>query len=431
MIIPSINCNIIFVRLFVSGMAFHITMVTLVILGMMGSEVKAAEVSEHTQQLARANNAFALHLYSATRATHPDQNLFFSPLSVSTALGMTHLGARGTSSAQMSEVLRFNLLEEEHLHASFKQLNALLYESSNKYTLKSANKLFGKAGADFLQEFLDNTGNFYNSAFEAVKDFAAPETRTMINDWVAKETEDKIQNLFPDGVLNSLTQLVLVNAIYFKSNWVKSFNRDDTEPGVFRMKEETAHLPMMFKNGEVMMTDDKKRKCFVLEMPYDGEDLSMLAILPWDDDGLANVEDQLSMEVLDFWDSDLEPENAMYWVPRFKLEDTFSLSSILQSMGMADAFDATKADFSGMTGDQSLHISEVIHKAFVEVNEEGTEAAAATGVSMVKRSISKSYRLKFDHPFLFLIRDRRTKAVLFLGRLVDPPHDTRVNHQEL
>ncbi|XP_054771386.2 leukocyte elastase inhibitor-like isoform X2 [Lytechinus pictus] len=410
---------------------FHIATAILLSLVMMGSRVNSTEVSEHTMKLARANNEFAVNLYKALSETHPDQNLFFSPLSVSTALGMTHLGARGTSSKQMREVLRFDLLEEEHLHASFKQLNALLYESSSKYTLKSANKLFGKAGAEFLQEFLDNTSNFYNSALEAVKDFAAPEARKGINDWVAKETENKIQNLIPDGILNSLTELVLVNAIYFKSTWDQAFDNESTKSGVFKMEQETAHLRMMQKEGEPMMTDDKTRRCFVLEMPYDGNDLSMLAILPWDDDGLERVEEQLTMEALDFWDSDLEPEQAMYWFPRFKLEDTFSLSSILQSMGMTDPFEGGKADFSGITGDQSLHISEVIHKAFVEVNEEGTEAAAATGVTMMKRSLGKRYRLRFDHPFLFLIRDRRTKAVLFLGRLVDPPHETRVPHEEL
>ncbi|XP_041482669.1 leukocyte elastase inhibitor-like isoform X1 [Lytechinus variegatus] len=410
---------------------FHIAAAMLLSLVMMGSRVNSTEVSEHTMKLARANNEFAVNLYKALSETHPDQNLFFSPLSVSTALGMTHLGARGTSSKQMREVLRFDLLEEEHLHASFKQLNALFYESSSKYTLKSANKLFGKAGAEFLQEFLDNTGNFYNSAFEAVKDFAAPEARKGINDWVAKETENKIQNLIPDGILNSLTKLVLVNAIYFKSTWDQAFDNESTKSGVFKMDQETAHLRMMHKEGEPMMTDDKTRKCFVLEMPYDGNDLSMLAVLPWDDDGLEQVEEQMTMEALDFWDSDLEPEQAMYWFPRFKLEDTFSLSSILQSMGMTDPFESGKADFSGITGDQSLHISEVIHKAFVEVNEEGTEAAAATGVTMMKRSLGKRYRLRFDHPFLFLIRDRRTKAVLFMGRLVDPPHETRVPHEEL
>lgn len=412
------------------GMTFQVILV-LMIVGMMGSKVKSTEVSKHIKALARANNAFAVNLYQTLMKSHDGQNLFFSPMSISTALGMTHLGARGTSSEQISEVFCFNLLEESRLHESFKQLNSLLYGSAAKYTLKAANKLYGKMGEHFLQEFLDGMDNFYESAFEGIADFASPEARTKINDWVAKQTEGKISDLIPPGVLNSLTRLVLVNAIYFKGKWAKPFDAEETQPGPFKLPQEAIKLHMMMKSGKVQMTDDKTRRCFVLELPYEDKDLSMLAILPWDDDGLQHLEEQLSEEVLDFWDSDLEEESANILFPRFKLEDDFSLSSTLKSMGMGDPFDAAKANFAGITGDQSLHISEVLHKAFVEVNEEGSEAAAATVVTLSKRSLGKRYRLDFDHPFLFLIRDRRTKAVLFMGRMVDPPLDIRVNHDEL
>ena len=392
-----------------------------------------SSVNEHTHRLAKSNNAFAIHLYETLRDANQSENLFFSPLSISTAMAMTHLGAKGTSSSQIAEVLRFNRLEEWRLHHSFKELNSLLFGSDNKYVLRAANKLYGKAGYDLAQDFLDGTRQFYDSVFESVADFTDPSAIENINDWVSQQTEGRIQDLIAPGALDALTRLILVNAVYFKGQWATQFDPEDTEPGVFKMKhDETAMVNMMQLKGKFQLSDDKVRKCFVLELPYDGKDLSMLAVLPWEDDGLASVESQLTEDVLDFWDSDLEEEKVNIQFPRFKLEDQFSLSTSLASMGMSDPFVRGKANFEGISGDKSLFISEVLHKAFVEFNEEGTEAAAATAVRIATRSLgSRPFWLNFDHPFMFLIRDRRTEAVLFMGRVVDPPHSSRVSRDEL
>ncbi|XP_072179986.1 leukocyte elastase inhibitor-like isoform X1 [Diadema setosum] len=398
----------------------------------MESGVKSTEVSDQVKNLAQANNEFSVHLYQTLQGTHEGQNLFFSPLSISTALAMTHLGARGNSLAQLSKVLRFDKMEESKLHDSFRELNSLLYKSAGSYVLRGANKLYGKAGVKFVQEFLDSTKAFYGSALEAVEDFTDPAVQARINDWVSQQTEGKIRDLISPDHVNTLTKLILINAIYFKGKWDKPFEPEDTEPGTFRKPHEAVLMDMMSQSGWFQISDDKTRKCFVLEMPYVDKDLSMLAVLPWETDGLASVEAQLSQEVLDFWDGDLMREKAEITFPRFKLEDTFSLPATLAAMGMTDPFSATLANFEGISGDRSLFISEVIHKSFIEVNEEGSEAAAATAVHMMARSIApRPYELKFDHPFMFLIRDRRSKAVLFMGRIVDPPHDSQVQRDEL
>ena len=353
------------------------------------------------------------------------KNLFFSPLSISTAIAMTHLGARGDTATQIAEVFRFNQVEGD-LHQAFKDMNAMVYQAQENYKLRAANKLYGKSGYHFVQSFMENAIAYYDSAVEAVDNFSSPSAAKSINDWVSKKTEGKITNLIAPGMLDSLTRLVLVNAIYFKGDWASKFKPRLTKKDAFKVNDSRKTVPvnLMFQSGKFLLAIDEKNDCLVLEMPYKGNELSMMIILPQQDAGLPKLETNLSSEVLASWRSKLQWRPVNIFMPKFKLEAQFLLKDKLQKMGMTDAF-CIKANFEGISGDRELYVSSVIHKAFVDVNEEGSEAAAATAVVVRSRCArprdpEKPIEFRADHPFLFMIRHRRTQAILFAGRLMDP-----------
>ena len=380
--------------------------------------------AKNMDQLAAANSSFAINLYNEVK-DGGGENLFFSPLSISTAIAMTHLGARGDTATQIAEVFRFNQVEGD-LHQAFKDMNAMVYQAQENYKLRAANKLYGKSGYHFVQSFMENVIAYYDSAVEAIDDFSAPSAAKSINDWVSKKTEGKITDLIAPGILNSLTRLVLVNAIYFIGNWASKFKPRLTKKDVFKVidSRETVPVNLMFQSGKFLLAIDEKNDCLVLEMPYKGYELSMMIILPQQNAGLPKLEANLSIEVLASWGSKLRSRPVNIFMPKFKLEAQFLLKDKLQKIGMTDAF-GSKANFEGISGDRELYVSSVIHKAFVDVNEEGSEAAAATAVVRhsfyhMPRDPEKPIEFRADHPFLFMIRHRLTQAILFVGRLMDP-----------
>ncbi|XP_041468999.1 leukocyte elastase inhibitor A-like isoform X2 [Lytechinus variegatus] len=383
--------------------------------------------SEQLLQLSGANNAFAIYLYQTLRDERGGRNLFFSPLSISTALAMTQLGARGDTASQIANVFRFNQADLRQLHGTFKELNSLLYKPDSGYKLHAANKLYGKSGYNFVRSFLEGTASYYGAAIEAVDDFADPTTTKSINDWVSKQTEGKIKDLIAPGVLDALTRLVLVNAIYFNGAWESKFLPGNTSQDSFKVLDERRIVQMnvMFQMGKFNLAKDKSNDCLVLELPYRGQSLSLLIALPNKDDGLDKLESNLSTKTFQSWDKGLQSTLVHVMLPKFKLEAEFQLADTLKVMGMPDAFDKDRANFEGIAGDKDLYISAVIHKAFVDVNEEGSEAAAATAV-MVMLGCSmpakpkKPILFRADHPFLFIIRHRLTKSVIFMGRMMDP-----------
>jgi len=369
--------------------------------------------------LASGNNAFALDLYAKLRTG--EGNLFFSPYSISTALAMTYAGARGETERQMAGVLHFDLPQSELHPALGAMVNDLNARGKKGYQLVVANALWGQKGYRFLTEFLGLTRTHYGAGLNEV-DFAraADAARKTINAWVEKQTRDKIRDLIKPGVLGSLTRLVLTNAIYFKGDWASQFKERSTRDEPFTMLDgKQVHVPIMNQTTEFryMETDSFQ----ALEMPYVGEELSIVVFLPRKTDGLPAFEQSLSADNLTTWLSRLRKRKVLVGFPRFKMTSSFELADVLKAMGMATAFTGA-ADFSGMTGGKDLHISNVIHKAFVEVNEEGTEAAAATAVVMRLTAAlpepTPSFRA--DHPFLFLIRDNKTHSILFLGRVLNP-----------
>lgn len=363
------------------------------------------------------NNRFALDLYARLREA--EGNLFASPFSVSTALAMTSAGAAGRTAEEMAAVL--HLPEDAAArHRAFGALIASLDTGAGLggYRLSIANRLWAQAGFPFLETFLATTRDHYRAALGTV-DFSrdAEGARGAINAWVEEKTEGRIEDLMPRGSVTADTRLVLANAIYFKGRWAAPFDRDLTHSGPFHVGPgRTVEVPLMRRHGTFRAA--WAEGLAVLELPYEGADLSMLVILPDAEDGLPEVEGRLSPEAVDAWIGALRERGLVVTFPRFRVTSAFSLNAILAALGMPSAFDPDAADFSGMDGRRDLVIQAVVHKGFVEVNEEGTEAAAATGVSV--GAVSAPLMFIADHPFLFLIRDNVTGSLLFIGRVVDP-----------
>jgi serine protease inhibitor len=365
----------------------------------------------------QGNIDFAFDLYQRLRKA--EGNLFFSPFSISTALAMTYAGARRDTEVQIAQALHF-LLGQGQLHPSFASLEAKLGDIGSKghIKLRVANTLWPQKGYALLEEFLALTKQHYGVLITPVDYGNAEAARHIINSWAEGKTEGKIKDLIPPGMLNVLTRLVLVNAIYFKGNWASQFDRNLTRDAPFWVTpDEQVQVPMMTQKYEFRYGECDGLQ--VLELPYSGDDLSMIVFLPTERDGMAKLEESMTEENLRRWIRNLWKTEVMVFLPSFEMTFPFRLDDTLISMGMVDAF-SKKADFSGMDGSKELYIGAVLHKAFVAVNEEGTEAAAATAIIPCKEPLSSPPVFRADHPFVFLIRENSTGSILFLGRVLNP-----------
>jgi serpin B len=413
-----------------------------------GLGIAASAQPAQTNSLVEGNTAFALDLYGHLSKT--PGNVFFSPFSISTCLAMTYAGARSDTKMQMRQVLRFNQ-NDLRLHSSFSELQQRLIgtkeergpqltalspellaqlndaEKQKGMRLEIANALWTQKGEPFLPAFLNIAANDYQADLKQA-DFKTDADAVMrqINGWVAQKTVDKIQNILLPDDLDASSRLVLVNAIYFKDNWSSPFKKAATSAQPFHLSTNSqvkTSLMLHWDNVNYTENDDLQ----ALELPYIGEQ-SMVILLPRQIDGVAHFESQLNPACLDHLLAQMTAQRVRIELPRFKLESRFELEHTLPEMGMTDAFIAQKADFSGINGVRrgnatSLYISHVIHKAWIEVTEEGTEAAAATALSVAVGSAApQAPRLVFraDHPFIFLIRDRISGSLLFIGRMADP-----------
>jgi serpin B len=384
------------------------------------SEVSQADVTT----LVSGNSVFAFDLYQALR--EDDGNIFYSPYSISLALAMAYAGARGETAQQMADTLQF-VLSQDHLHPAFNSLDLELSErgegargkDEEGFRLNIVNAIWGQKDYQFLSTFLDLLAENYGAGLRTL-DFAnAPEeSRLTINNWVSDQTEGRIEDLIPQGLIDILTRLVLTNAIYFNAAWQYPFSEEVTRDGSFYLlngKEVT--VPMMSQTELLGYAEGDSYQA--VELPYDGGELSMVIFLPQDSHFEA-FEEALDAQRLDAIVKDLESRQVALTMPRFEFESRFSLKEILAAMGMPIAF-SEGADFSGMTGGHDLFISEVVHKAFVSVDEAGTEAAAATAVIMTLTALPPApVEVNINRPFIFLIRDIETETILFVGRIVNP-----------
>ncbi len=385
-------------------------------------ETPAAESYNAIPALSQGNLAFALDLYQQLHGQ--SGNLFYSPFSISLALAMTYAGAQNATESQMAQTLHFDLPQDQ-LHAALNALALTLEERQGSaeqpgFKLNVANALWGQDGFAFQPEFLDTLALNYGAGMQAVDFSRSEEARQTINDWVADQTEEKIKDLIPEGALNALTRLVLTNAIYFNAAWLTPFDANETRQDSFDLLDGSeVQVPMMRQTESFGYLEAEDYQA--VELFYEGRQLSMVILLP-DEEQFESFDASLDDETLQSILAGLEMQRLDLSMPKFKVESSFGLAKTLADMGMADAFDVTKADFSGMTGQPDLYITDVVHKAYVDVNEEGTEAAAATGVVMGLKSMptGEPIQVKIDRPFLFLIRDVETGTILFMGRVVQP-----------
>jgi len=374
---------------------------------------------EGVARIAKANNQFALDLFSQIRKRTREENIFFSPFSITTALTMTYEGARGKTAAEMESVLHITKRLELR-RPNFASLINELNRKDRKYTLAVANALWAQKDYRFLKEYFQVVERYYGGKVTNI-DFVhrTEKARRKINDWVEDKTEKKIKNLIPKGALTDLTRLVLTNAIYFKGNWLQKFDKKLTREEDFHtLSGEKVKVPMMNLTGDKARFDYAEVEGVqILRLPYEGGDLSMLILLP-EKGRIKELEDSLDLEKLREWRNMLRNRKVNVYLPRFKLKTKYFLAKILVAMGMTSAFGA--ADFSGMDGTKNLFISKVIHQGFINVDEEGTEAAAATGVVMEFVAVRETPVFRADHPFLFLIQHKSSGSILFLGRLGNP-----------
>ncbi|MFC1894124.1 serpin family protein [Chloroflexota bacterium] len=374
--------------------------------------------------LVDGNSAFAFDLYQALKDS--DDNMFYSPYSISLALAMTYAGARGETEQQMADTLHF-ILSQNHLHPAFNSLDIELSQrgegaegrDGEGFRLNIVNAIWGEKDYEFLAEFLDVLAENYGAGLRILDFVKSPEdSRITINKWVSDQTEDRIKDLIPQGAIDSLTRLVLTNAIYFNAAWQFPFREDATADGTFYLLDNGEIVVPMMKQTESFgyaEGDD----CQAVELPYDGQELSMVILLPRSGQFEA-FEDSISYQSVQGIISDLESRDVNLTIPKFEFESEFGLAQTLAGMGMPVAFSAN-ADFSGMTGNRDLSIAEVIHKSFVSVDEAGTEAAAATAVIMkLTATPGMPVDVTIDRPFIFLIRDIETGAILFIGRVLNP-----------
>lgn len=381
--------------------------------------VSAADQAEVT----KGNNAFALDLYGHLR--EQKGNLFFSPESISTAFAMADGGARGQTAAEMARVFHFTLPADQ-LHPAMGALLADMNAPHPGYDLHVADALWAQQDARFLPSYLSLMQSDYGADFHRVDFKTQPEAvRGAINRWVEQQTNNRIQNLIGPGVLTPMTRLVLTNAIYFKGTWRNPFEKGATQDGEFHLSAaQTATAPLMHRTGAYHYYDGGAFQ--ELELPYEGDDLAMVVLLPKQTDGLPALEQRFTAAAAQQWIDELAPAHkVIFTLPRFTMTQQFELSGTLSAMGMPQAF-TPAADFSGMTGKPEFSISAAIHKAFIDVNEEGTEAAAATSTVMVATAMLRPAQepppiiFRADHPFLFMIRDTKTGGILFMGRVEDP-----------
>lgn len=383
-----------------------------------GLAAEIAQAGEKSNPLAEANTAFAFDLYAQLRGA--EGNLFISPLSISSAMAMVYAGAAGATAPEMAAALHFPS-DASKAHAGFEALLDSLHESAESGgRLEIANALWADEHYNFREDYIALLEKHYRARADEV-DFRnkTEKARQTINAWVAEHTNDKIAELLKPGVLTGDTRLVLTNAVYFKSRWLTPFHKDATEEGPFHGP--SGDVPAFFMRSGGKYPYAEHGDCQIVELPYAGETTSMVIILPKSAGGLDKVEAQLEAEWFAQATKKLRARQVHLAIPRFTDGYACRLEKTLADLGMKTPFTA-RADFSGMDGTRELFLSAVVHETFIEVNEEGTEAAGATGAAVATTSMPAEPPVEFraDHPFIYLIRHRPTGTILFLGRLTEP-----------
>lgn len=377
--------------------------------------------------LSQSNNDFAIDVFKLLVSDREKQNTFLGPFSLYNALAMTYAGAEGNTAKEMERVLNITS-SGQNIHNKFKTTLENMHKREEKadYKLTIANALWGQKGTAFKKSFISLVNKCYDAGLNDLDFKQQPEKAcNHINRWVSNKTNDKISKLISPQAITPMTRLILTNAVYFKGRWADTFSKQMTSEKPFTLLNgRTVKTQMMRKSTTYNYTESENWQ--VLQLPYVKNDLAMVIFLPKTDNTLTKlVEDELNSELINTHLNNLQRKQVNVTIPKFKLKNHFQLATTLQNMGMPSAFDPNKADFSNMSKEEKLFISDVIHKTYIKVNEEGTEAAAATGVQMKATSVptQKPTQFRADHPFVFLIRDLHNHNILFLGQLVNPENE--------
>ncbi len=362
---------------------------------------------------------FVFAFYSEIAKDSPESNLFFSPFGISTAFSMAYEGAAGNTASEMQQVFGF-ISDDQKRREAISDTLAKLDSKNDMYKLQIANALWVKDGYQIKQDYLDTATTYYDSTVDNV-DFVTNDGVNKINRWTSEKTQGKIKDVLAPDSTDELTRMVITNAIYFKGKWGNQFNPGNTSDKLFWLdKDKSVTVPMM-KSPADMFDYYETKDLQAIKMYYVGGDISMIVLLPKDKNGLGSLEDSLNMQKLDFIRDMMTREPLTIQMPKFEFETEYNLVDSLENLGIHDAFDENNADFQGMT-DEQVYLDQAIHKAFVNVNEEGTEAAAITALVVRAQSGPPEPRHEFvaDHPFVFIIQENNTGEILFIGRLANP-----------
>ncbi|XP_021030148.1 serpin B13 isoform X2 [Mus caroli] len=388
------------------------------------------------ESLGTATTQFLFDVFKELNKTN-DGNVFFSPVGISTAIGMIILGTRGVTASELQKVLyseqgtgssRIKSEEEEiekseEIHHQLQKLLTEISKFSNDYDLVISNRLFGEKTYLFLQKYIDYVEKYYHASLEPV-DFvnAADESRKKINSWVESQTNVKVKDLFPEGSLNSSTKLVLINTVYFKGLWDREFKKEHTKEEDFWLNKNLSKpVQMMALCSSFNFTFLEDLQAKIVGIPYKNNDISMFVLLPNDIDGLDKIMDKMSPEKLVEWTSPghLEHRRVDLRLPRLQVEESYDLEPVLEAVGIHSAF-SEHADYSGMSARSGLHAQNFLHRSFLVVTEEGVEATAGTGVGLKVSSAASCELVHCNHPFLFFIRHRESDSILFFGKFSSP-----------
>ncbi|NXU80427.1 OVAL protein, partial [Oreotrochilus melanogaster] len=380
-----------------------------------------------------ASTEFCFDVFKELKVQHVNENIIISPLSIISALSMVYLGAREDTRAQIDKVVHFDKITgfgeaiesqcptSESVHASLKDTFSQLTKPSDNYSLAFASRLYAEETYPILPEYLQCVKELYKGGLETINfQTAAEQARQVINSWVESQTDGMIKSLLQPSSVDPQTEMVLVNAIYFKGLWERAFKDEDTQEVPFRITEqESKPVQMMSQIGSFKVEVVASEKVKILELPYASGELSMLVLLPDDVSGLEQLESSITVEKLIEWISSntKEERNIKVYLPRMKIEEKYNLTSVLVALGITDLF-SSSANLSGISSAESLKISEAVHEAFVEIQEAGSEVVGSPGPEVEVTSVSEEWRA--DRPFLFLIKHNPTNSILFFGRYISP-----------
>ncbi|XP_005373088.1 PREDICTED: serpin B13 [Chinchilla lanigera] len=387
--------------------------------------------------LIAANTHFGFNLFKELKKIH-DGNILFSPVGMSTAVGMLSLVTRGATTSQLQKVFHLEkdtegsrtkgeekkIEKTEEIHEQIQMFLTEIRKLPDDYELYIANRLFGEKTFLFLQKYLDYVEKYYHASLEPV-DFvnAADQSRKKINAWVESQTNEKIKDLFPENSLSSSTKLVLINAIYLKGKWDREFKKENTKEEEFWLDKSTSKsVQMMAQSHSFSFVYLEDLQAKIVGIPYKNNELSMFVLLPNDVDGLEKIIDKITPEKLMEWTNpgQMETRNVSLHLPRLEVQDSYDLEAVLMALGLGNAFSEQDAHCSGMDPHSKLQAQRFLHRCFLEVTEDGTEAAEATSMTFTVSSDSGYEYVHCNHPFLFFIRHNESKNILFFGRFSSP-----------